>query len=794
MPRKRKKAKSNPKKRTDKSVMTIAEAYQELKSSSVIRTEWGSDPGSDSGYSEQSSLDMDEYLEYTECFSTNQTAEEADRAAFLLKDSELSKIQSPTLSGSLNVNLAGASFYGGFSPGKVAFHAEPSNPYDSNAVAVVQNELMIGHLPRVLVADSELRNAILEIGRGIINSLGAVTINLRSSEESTINRKKSESASIEAQPIDPKNNRSLLVEQPNSSMVLISVRVDGNYLTISTDQGSFKNRIDYAPAGIVEKCKNHIGRNIELKVRPGTDRSGKTWKELGWFVDITDDIAAGRADDVGNNPQANAFHASLPTGKKFEEHSSQKVYGPPGTGKTTSMIEHVREAIEKGVSPENIAFISFSNAGANAAKNKVSKGLKGFSAADFPHFSTMHSLATKIDRGAGKTLCQEEHLKEFDRNITCFKEWTEVNDPFSAVTRFKHAIIDLYALAMSKQTSFATEYNRVKDDERTCKQMRSALEKYFEQGIREDQVLNYSEKYLTSYKKFKDENNLVDFNDVIERIISKDFDDSRMPTFELLIIDEAQDLSDALWIFAKKLIDRARTVYISGDDDQAIMVNFGASPNAFYELKTTKKDFPLPKSYRVPEAVMRYVRKGVLPIVEALDYRVEKEWDTADHPGTVQVESERNTKDTTNQYKEFTLNDLLSKVRETQDEEWLIMAPTRQTGEKFSKALLEQVPPIEHFYRNKPTPNLNPRDDVNIRVQSIHTSKGDEAKNAAIIVATLGDIAMLANDPRLAYVALTRAKEVMYPRVIAKQLLSAETSSGSHSWAVGMYKRMFPLQ
>jgi superfamily I DNA/RNA helicase len=50
---------------------------------------------------------------------------------------------------------------------------------------------------------------------------------------------------------------------------------------------------------------------------------------------------------------------------------------------------------------------------------------------------------------------------------------------------------------------------------------------------------------------------------------------------------------------------------------------------------------------------------------------------------------------------------------------------------------------------------------------SIHTSKGDEADNAALVVASVADESMINDDPRLEYVALTRAKKNMYPWVRA---------------------------
>ena len=52
---------------------------------------------------------------------------------------------------------------------------------------------------------------------------------------------------------------------------------------------------------------------------------------------------------------------------------------------------------------------------------------------------------------------------------------------------------------------------------------------------------------------------------------------------------------------------------------------------------------------------------------------------------------------------------------------------------------------------------------------------------------------MLSEDPRLAYVALTRAKETMYPRVQKKNLISDMRYSKNYYGFVDIYEKMFPI-
>ena len=71
--------------------------------------------------------------------------------------------------------------------------------------------------------------------------------------------------------------------------------------------------------------------------------------------------------------------------------NTTKYFGPPGTGKTTILLNIIEEHIDQGVSPEKIAFISFSVKAADEGKNRahVRFGL-GFD--EMPYFCTSHAF------------------------------------------------------------------------------------------------------------------------------------------------------------------------------------------------------------------------------------------------------------------------------------------------------------------------------------------------------------------------------------------------------------------
>ena len=79
-------------------------------------------------------------------------------------------------------------------------------------------------------------------------------------------------------------------------------------------------------------------------------------------------------------------------------------------------------------------------------------------------------------------------------------------------------------------------------------------------------------------KKFKKEKGLKDFTDLLENFIEKEI----QPKFEVLFIDEAQDLSKIQWEMVRVLWSNANKTYIAGDDDQAIFKWAGADVDHFY--------------------------------------------------------------------------------------------------------------------------------------------------------------------------------------------------------------------
>ena len=101
---------------------------------------------------------------------------------------------------------------------------------------------------------------------------------------------------------------------------------------------------------------------------------------------------------------------------------------------------------------------------------------------------------------------------------------------------------------------------------------------------------------LESYKK---QYNLIDFNDMITEFVKSD----ASPKFDVVFIDEAQDLSLMQWDMAKSIWNKTEDTFIAGDDDQAIFKWAGADVDSFINWEA--REILLDKSERVPQLIQR---------------------------------------------------------------------------------------------------------------------------------------------------------------------------------------------
>lgn len=291
----------------------------------------------------------------------------------------------------------------------------------------------------------------------------------------------------------------------------------------------------------------------------------------------------------------------------------QLILGPPGTGKTTTLLDVVDDCLSRKISPNKIAYVSFTQKAAYEARGRAMDRF-GFTSEDFPYFRTLHSLSSRI-----------MGLK---------------NDDFMHADNYKEigARIGLDNLTGQK-TSWATTETRNTNESNhllnmidVARNMKLPLIEYI-RTLPLD-ALNYS--IGRNGKQFKDLSaelsaykqtfGLRDFTDLIIEPVAMEYPPLDV---DIAIIDEAQDLTAAQWDFVNRMFSGVKELYIAGDDDQAIYQWNGADVGQFLKLEGERR--VLSKSWRLPR------RPWMLAnwIAGKITARYEKQWTHREGEGIV---------------------------------------------------------------------------------------------------------------------------------------------------------------
>jgi len=256
-----------------------------------------------------------------------------------------------------------------------------------------------------------------------------------------------------------------------------------------------------------------------------------------------------------------------------------RVIGPPGTGKTRSLLKTVQKYIDEGVSLQNIGYFAFTRKAANEARDRFLADNVGLTKKDLPYFQTLHSFAFNQLGLKEENVMQEEHYKKIGE--TCgiqIKYANHETNQWNGIFSSDSEYLSLINLAKVKQITPLEQFD--KNEHLT-----------WVERFKLDAIAKEIENFKKTY-------GLIDFNDMIEKFLKAE--DTK--SFQVIIVDEAQDLSKLQWNMLDKIMRDSMSanprVWIAGDDDQAIFGWAGADVRSFQLWQG--KDVLLTKSQRVP--------------------------------------------------------------------------------------------------------------------------------------------------------------------------------------------------
>ena len=282
------------------------------------------------------------------------------------------------------------------------------------------------------------------------------------------------------------------------------------------------------------------------------------------------------------------------------------VLGPPGTGKTYTLLNKVQDYL-KDTDPDKIGYFAFTKKAAGEAKERMLDQNPNISEKQLKHFRTLHSLAFwKLGMKKSEVM-QDEHYEDIGRSlgieVTVYSNGEEKTGFVDSDSEY----FNIINAARIKEIPIEDEYNTDMYSQDLDQNLLYILR---------DELDNYKKSFF-----------LKDYTDMIEKFIVSEL----CPKYDVVFIDEAQDLSPIQWKMFEVLKKNSKHVILAGDDDQAIYGLAGADVKRFQQAPA--REIVLPQSYRVPRCV-QHIADNILSRIPD-ERRIQKEWKARDEEGDV---------------------------------------------------------------------------------------------------------------------------------------------------------------
>ena len=237
-----------------------------------------------------------------------------------------------------------------------------------------------------------------------------------------------------------------------------------------------------------------------------------------------------------------------------------KIYGPPGTGKTHKLINRARAYVRIGTPLHKIGYFAFTRKAAKEAKKRMPIEEK-----KLVHFQTLHSFAFNTLGLQEENIMQPFHYEDLGKQLGIRVKYSDkYNEEETHFLTCNDPYFQMIGRAINRDTTIRQEFDRNEHDRKEIR-------------------WNTLEHIYKNFLKYKESAKLNDFNDIINNVLDK------VPDFQVVFIDEAQDLSPLQWKLYDKLKEKSKDIYLAGDDDQAIFAWAGADVKRFVQEEAKEK-------------------------------------------------------------------------------------------------------------------------------------------------------------------------------------------------------------
>jgi DNA helicase-2/ATP-dependent DNA helicase PcrA len=265
------------------------------------------------------------------------------------------------------------------------------------------------------------------------------------------------------------------------------------------------------------------------------------------------------------------FTNSSPPPSRIPLNNAQNVaakadYGPllivagAGTGKTRTLTERLRYLIERGIKPERICAITFTNKAAKEMARRV--GREG------PFLGTFHALGARILRRECRKVGREPNFAIFDDH-----------DSFDLVKKAVKAVI-LY-----KKNDEAVSMAEKKNQKETpvyfagkIAAIKNLGKAVLDDDTKETLPIGKKAQIIKVFEKYEallEQNNAFDFDDLIQKVVTlfkknPDVLAKYQNMFDAILVDEYQDINPMQYALVTLLAEKHRNLSVVGDDEQTI--------------------------------------------------------------------------------------------------------------------------------------------------------------------------------------------------------------------------------
>lgn len=288
------------------------------------------------------------------------------------------------------------------------------------------------------------------------------------------------------------------------------------------------------------------------------------------------------------------------------------VLAGPGTGKTFTITERIKNMIGLGINPEKILCLTYTDAGANEMRKRVSSELNcletmniftyhGFCTSLIEENSELFELPPNykiISTPASKAL-----LKECIDEIKPKYYRTEKNDPYFYIGKILNQISLIKQNRLTKEI-YLENIKQNPDWEPSAKALKEKIDEKIKQGktnykTDKDNLEKIQKKinqaqelwqFFELYREKMEKNNYLDFNDMINFVLeefekSPSFLDATAKKYDYIMVDEYQDTNKSQNDIVFNLAQICPNIFVVGDSNQIIYCFQGASLDTIDNFK-----------------------------------------------------------------------------------------------------------------------------------------------------------------------------------------------------------------